>query len=266
MTTPNVPYRFEVELVVPGTTTDVWQAIATAEGCSAWMMPTTGIAEVGGALVFDMGPDAISTARITAAEPERRLVYEEGWLAPEASGADANVTPLVTEFLIEARSGGTCVVKVVTSAFGVGADWEHEFFDQMSAGWGPMLDNLRVYMTLFPGQQSTPMGMFTTFPVGQADAIAAMRDAFGFAQAGDAFSARDATGSVERSEELGFVLHFEAPVPGYASFFAFPQPDGTGVGMQGHLFSADAAAYVEQEQAAWQAWLEDVATQTAVAR
>ena len=66
---------------------------------------------------------------------------------------DAAVTPLVTEFLVEAKSGGTCVVRVVTSAFGTGADWEQEFFDDMMSSWAPFFDNLRLYLTHFPGQQ-----------------------------------------------------------------------------------------------------------------
>jgi hypothetical protein len=32
--------------------------------------------------------------------------------------------------------------RVVSSAYGSGADWEHEFFAEMVAGWGAMLDNL----------------------------------------------------------------------------------------------------------------------------
>lgn len=264
MTTPNVPYRMQVDLVVPGTPSEVWEAISTAEGCSAWMMPTTGKAEVGGELVFHMGPEQNSAARITVVEPERRIVYEEDW-ADLGAQPDAAVTPLVTEFLIEAQSGGTCSVKVVTSAFGVGADWENEFFEQMSAGWGPMIENLRVYLTHFPGQRATSMWISATFPVSGPDAIAAVRDAFGFVEAGDSFTARDAKGTVDRSLEETFFLRFDAPVPGFASFFAFPQEQGSGVAMQAHLFASDAAAYVEQEQAAWQAWLDDVAIGTGAA-
>jgi len=264
MTTPNIPHRMEVDLVVPGTPADVWKAISTAEGCSAWMMPTTGTAEVGGELIFNMGPGMDSPARITALEPERRIVYEEQW-ADLAEQPDANVTPLVTEFLIEAQAGGTCAVKVVTSAFGVGADWENEFFSQMSEGWASMIDNLRVYLTRFPGQHVTPMWISAAFPVSQSDAIEAVRGAFGFAQAGDTFVARDAKGTVDRSIGEGFFLQFDAPVEGFATVFSYPQPEGSAVAMQGHLFSPDAADYVAREQSAWQAWLDEVAAQTGAA-
>ncbi len=264
MTKPNVPYRMEVDLVVPGTPADVWDAIATAEGCSAWMMPTTGTAEVGEALVFHMGPEMDSQARITALEPQRRIVYEEAW-ADLATQPDANVTPLVTEFLIEAQSGGTCAVKVVTSAYGVGADWENEFFQQMSSGWAPMIDNLRLYLTRFPGQRVTPMWISATFPVSASDAIEAVRGAFGFAQAGESFSANDAKGMVERSLDDSFFLQFDAPVPGFATFFPFGQEQGSSVAMQGHFFSAEAADYVAREQSSWQTWLDDVAARTGAA-
>jgi len=39
---------------------------------------------------------------------------------------------------------------VVTSAFGTGADWENEFWEEMANGWAPVLDNLRLYLTHFP--------------------------------------------------------------------------------------------------------------------
>ena len=54
----------------------------------------------------------------------------------------ASVTPIATEFLIESASGGSCVIRVVTSAYGNGADWENEFFAEMVAGWGELLDKL----------------------------------------------------------------------------------------------------------------------------
>ena len=49
----------------------------------------------------------------------------------------SSVTPIATEFLIESASGGSCVIRVVTSAYGSGADWENEFFAEMIAGCDP---------------------------------------------------------------------------------------------------------------------------------
>ena len=64
---------------------------------------------------------------------------------------------LPSEFLVEAQSGGTCIVRVTSSGFGTGADWESEWWDDMGANWQPAFDNLRLYLANFPGEAATPM-------------------------------------------------------------------------------------------------------------
>ena len=56
------------------------------------------------------------------------------------------LTPIATEFLVESASGGSTVIRVVMSAYGTGADWENEFFDQMVADVIPLLDNLATHL------------------------------------------------------------------------------------------------------------------------
>ena len=124
---------------------------------ASWMMPTELDARLGGEVTFHMGPDAPSHGRVTAFEPTspdrlRGGLGDRSWATPAPTSPRS-----LTEFLVEARSGGTCVVRVVTSAFGTGADWENEFWDEMERGWAPMLDNLRLYLTHFPGQRATPL-------------------------------------------------------------------------------------------------------------
>ena len=46
-----------------------------------------------------------------------------------------SITPIATEFLIESVSGGSCVLRVVSSSYGTGADWEHEFWTEIVAGF-----------------------------------------------------------------------------------------------------------------------------------
>lgn len=58
----------------------------------------------------------------------------------------SSVTPIATEFLIESASGGSCVIRVVSSAYGSGADWENEFFAEMVVGWVELLDNLAAHL------------------------------------------------------------------------------------------------------------------------
>ena len=178
-TTPDVPLRMELTFELPGTPEQVWDAIATANGISSWMLPTELEERQGGRVVFHMGEDLASEGTVTGWDPPRRLVYEEpGWSAL-AGHADAPVTPLVSEFLVEARSGGSCVLRVVTSGFGTGAEWEREFFTDMERYWAPAFDLLRLYLTHFPGQRVTSLS--ASAPVGGraaggADAMRAALD------------------------------------------------------------------------------------------
>ena len=266
MTTPDVPHHFEVVLEVPGTPEQVWHAIATADGVSSWMTPAEFESRVGAPLTFHMGPDAASHGRVTAFEPTRRIVYEEDW-ATLVGQPGADVTPLVTEFVVEARSGGTCVIRVVTSAFGTGADWENEFWDEMDWGWGTLLDNLRLYLTHFPGQDATPLFAGATFPsIPPEAAIAALRRTLGVEAIGDPVTARGVGGRLERSMDRHFLLRLDTPIPGLLAFSSFGAADGSAVHVQGYLFSDGAAGYVEREQPAWQTWLEGVAADAAPAR
>ena len=79
--------EFEVE--VTGTPEQVWDAIATGPGISAWFMP----AEVDETTIrFKHGADMSSEGTITDADKPHRFRFDEGeWGA--------------TEFLVEARAG-----------------------------------------------------------------------------------------------------------------------------------------------------------------
>jgi uncharacterized protein YndB with AHSA1/START domain len=260
MNIPDVPHRFELDIAVPGTPEQVWAAIASADGITAWMMPTDLEPREGGAVTFHMGPapDEASHGRVTHFEPTRRIAYEEDW-ATLVGHAGADVTPLVTEFLVEAQSGGSCVVRVVTSAFGTGADWENEFFEEMATGWAPMLDNLRLYLTHFPGQRAASLWAGSSFTTSPEAAIDAARDALGVATVGDSVTGRDIDGRVERVLERHFLVRVDRPVEGWLSFYAFGADGASGIHLVGYLFSDGAAAYVEREQPSWQRWLDGIA-------
>ncbi len=259
MTTPNVPVRMAFSVEVPGTPEQVWDAIATGNGITSWFLPTDVDEREGGAIVLHMG-ETDSPGTITGWDPPRRLEYEEPeWAALSGHDIDS-VTPLVTEFLVEAQSGGTCVVHVVSSAFGTGADWEQEFIDQAKQGWLPFFDNLRLYLTHFPGQRVTSLGVAADVPGAAGPVFSAMRDALVAGEVGKPIDTRGLTGQVERIGEAEMVLRLTDPVPGYLNFVAFDKGDGsTMTAIQGYLFSDEAPGYVEREQPVWKAWLENLA-------
>jgi uncharacterized protein YndB with AHSA1/START domain len=142
-------HRMERTYEVAATPEQVWDAIATADGISSWMVPTRLDPRIGGEVSFDLG-EFTSTGVVTDYTPNRRFAYEEPWPVadhmPTARHDLSSVTRIATEFLIESASGGSCVIRVVSSAYGSGADWENEFFDEMIDGWVAMLDNLATHL------------------------------------------------------------------------------------------------------------------------
>jgi uncharacterized protein YndB with AHSA1/START domain len=84
------------------------------------------------------------TGRVAAWEPPHRIVFDGG----------EGVPALAFEWTVEARDGGTCVVRLVNSGFGSGEAWDDQF-DQLHEGWKLFLLNLRLHLTHFGGQHAT---------------------------------------------------------------------------------------------------------------
>ena len=257
-TTTTVPYRLEFSVEVPGTPEQVWQAIATAKGMSAWFLPTEMEEREGGSLHITMGPEMGSDGRITGWDPPRRISYEEDWAALMGKDPEA-LSPLTSEFLVEAQSGGTCIVRVTSSGFGTGAAWESEFWDDMGSSWMPFFDNLRLYLSHFPGQEATLLEVSASHP-GDAEALwSTLHDALELGDEGATVDIRGTTGTVERVGARQALIRLQAPVPGMLSVFAHAEGSGKATaGVRAYLFSADAADYVRREEPAWQAWLQGI--------
>ncbi|SJM29308.1 hypothetical protein BQ8482_111238 [Mesorhizobium delmotii] len=98
----------EMEFITPGTPEQVWRAMATGPGNTAWFTKTTIDEHVGGRLHFDFGPNGASTGEVTIWEPPFRFGYvEREW----SEGAP----PVATEITVTSRSGDRCVVRMVHS-------------------------------------------------------------------------------------------------------------------------------------------------------
>ena len=103
---PSGRRSIQVEVEVPGTPEEVWQAIATGPGISAWFVPAE-FEEQGGkpvAVTLTFGPGMESRSVVTAWDPPRMFAREaDGW-APRSP-------PITTEYSVEARAGGVCVAR-----------------------------------------------------------------------------------------------------------------------------------------------------------
>src|SRR6476661_4516667 len=102
----------QVEVEVPGTPEEVWQAIATGPGISSWFAPTEVVARDGKpvALTVNLGPGMETRSVVTAWDAPRMFATEgDGWFPGSPR--------IATEWSVEARAGGVCVVRVVQSLF-----------------------------------------------------------------------------------------------------------------------------------------------------
>jgi uncharacterized protein YndB with AHSA1/START domain len=243
--------RLEIE--VPGTPEQVWEAIATGPGITAWFVPATVAGREGGAVTLHFGPGMDTTGRVTAWDPPRRFGYE---------GSEWGDRRLAYEYLVEARDGGTCVVRLVNSGFGTGADWDGEF-DGMEAGWRLFLHNLRLYLTHFPGQRCSSILVNAIAPGPRAQAWAALTAALGLAPATEgervAATAPDApplAGVVERVADGMLTLVVDAPASGIAFIAAEGGGEQISLSLYAYLFGEDAAVIAARDDKEWRSWME----------
>jgi len=144
---PATPRAIELEIEVPGTPEEVWRAVATGPGISSWYVPHEVEERPGGAAraSFGPGPEMQVEGRVAAWEPPHRVVFDGG----------EGVAGLAFEWLVEARDGGTCVVRLVNTGFGEGGEWDDQY-DDMHEGWRLFMFNLRLHLQHFAGRTATP--------------------------------------------------------------------------------------------------------------
>lgn len=146
----------DLSVEVPCTPEEAWEAIATGPGISSWFMPCGVTEEVGGSVTMDAGGVAQETGKVAAWEPPRRVVF----VGP---GGKEDGRSLAYEWLVETHGGGTCVVRLVNSGFGMGEEWDGDY-EGMSHGWKLFFDNLRLHLTHFRGQRGRALTPSATVP------------------------------------------------------------------------------------------------------
>lgn len=264
MTTPNDDVRsIELEIEVPGTPEQVWEAIATGPGIEAWFVPAEVEEHEGGKMAFDMGSGMEEGGVVTAWDPPRRFVGEEEW--PSEAGPPGR---LATEWIVEARGGGTCVVRLGSSLFGSG-NWDDEL-EQMREGWQAFLRNLQLYLTHFPGERCSTI-LVTGAATGSLDeGWAALTGALGLDDA--AVGERTATttaagvpplaGTVELAGDTWkfhrlLLPRLDEPAPGAAFLFVYEWQGECHPSIHAYLFGDDAAARAERDRPRWRAWMNE---------
>jgi uncharacterized protein YndB with AHSA1/START domain len=242
----------ELSVEVPGTPDEVWNTIATGPGISSWFIPMTVDERVGGEAVMDFGPAfGKESATVTVWDPPNRVVFQ--------GGGDR---PLGHEWIVEARDGGRCTVRLVNSGFGVGEEWDADF-DAMSAGWKGFLENLRLQLTHFAGRRARPIIPTVMTPGPNADAWERLCSAIGVPSDlndGDRFETKGAgvpalTGRVEHRRRADAITHCSLLVdePARGTGFLAAEGAGDAVALSLYLYLyADGGEAVSDH---WTDWL-----------
>ena len=172
---------------------------------------------------------------------------------------------MATEYLVEARDGGTCVVRIVTTMPTTGDDWEAEL-GSMREGWELFLTSLRIYLEHFPGQPCALVTLGGGAP-GPIDAAwATLRDGLGLPEAavGDRVAVSGAglpalAGTVEwrpaGDVHRGHLLRLEEPRPGTALVFVNEWQGTVFANLQVRFFGDDADAALAADGPVWRAWM-----------
>jgi uncharacterized protein YndB with AHSA1/START domain len=247
----------QVEVEVPGTPEEVWRAIATGPGISSWFVPTE--VRDDGTVVSNFGPGMESVAKVTEWDPPRRFSAESQDLGPESP-------PVATEWIVEARSGDTCIVRVVHSLFASTDDWD----DQLASwegGWPWFFQILRLYLAHFRGQPFSAFRGMGAAPEPASAAWEALTTALGLesvvegqrvSASGGATPLAGTVAQAGRGEgDYAFLLRLEEPAPGIASLFALPMGGQVFLVIDFFFYGGGAAAAAAQAEPLWSRWMNE---------
>ncbi len=248
----------EVAAEVSGTPEQVWEAIATGPGITAWFMPAEVDGRVGGSVVLHHDEDESSSGRITAYDPPHRFAYAESGEGFVPDGAHT----LATEFLVEARGGGGCVVRIVMSGFGEGDAWDRAI-ESFTGGWQQALTSLRLYLEHFRGEPvaSVNAGEMVRAAEGMWASLAGVLGLPSEPQPGDRIATAGPDtpalgGTVEDVGDGIVTLVLDEPARGIGLIgVGGPGGDELFVTVRAQFFGPDAAPVAARQQDAWKAWL-----------
>ncbi len=225
--------EFEIrrEVVLPATPEAVWEAVATGPGTASWLFPE------------DPGPDA----EVESDHPRRFAVRTEG-----PGGFNA------IEFVIEARDGGTTLLRYVHSGVIAEENWDDQF-DAVDGHTDFYLHTLGQYLERFSPKTATyvgggPGGLMGPEASMTPDAFETLKQRLGVKRGGDRVRVPidDVNGVVDY-----FTPHFLG-IRSDASLYRFFGRNAFGgpVGMSIHHFADGIDA--EAAGAAWTRWLAGV--------
>jgi len=256
-TEPSGRRSVEVEVEVPGTPEQVWEAIATGPGISSWFVPTE--IEQGDygrptKVVCHFGPAFQTTAAITKWEPPNRF-------AAESRDEVTAGPPLATEWSVEARPSG-CVVRVGHSLTAETDDWNGQL-ESAESGWPAFFRILKLYLTHFPGQPAAAIQAVGVSAEPEAKAWDTLAGSLGITGAGVGEDRAAPAGSpsfggrVEHTNAThhDVLLRLEQPTKGIAHVLGYTMGGGVFLSVRMYLYGDEASSVAKRDQPVWLEWM-----------
>lgn len=252
--TPRKRAPIELEVEVEGSPEEVWRAIATGPGISSWYVPHVVEEREGGRATASFGPGMDVDGSVAAWEPPRRVVFDGG---PDDDG-------LAFEWLIEAKSASTCIVRLVNSGFIEGGEWD-DYYDAMTEGWQIFLANLALHCKHFAGQSARASLPMATWTGPRDDAWLRLTNGLGISprpSPGDRVTVSDnglpeLAGTVVEATDHRITLLVDAPASGTAFIAAEGRGESVEVSIWMYLYGQTGALAAEENDPVWRAWLAD---------
>jgi uncharacterized protein YndB with AHSA1/START domain len=249
----------ELEFLLPGTPEEVWRAIATGPGISAWFAPTTVEEHVGGKVHFEFGEGVTSTGIVTAWEPGSRLAYEErDW--------SGDAPPLASEFVITSHPGNRCVVRLVHTLFTSKDSWDDEV-EGFERGWRGFFEVLRAYLQHFSGQNAGAARAVSVHPGPHARAWKELTTGLGLwgpnlgEQRSTSTGAPRLVGTIESvhqdAEVCEVMLRLEQPAPGLALIGSYPSAGKARVAASVFFYGPGATAAAAELEPQCRTWFNE---------
>jgi hypothetical protein len=171
---------------------------------------------------------------------------------------------MATEWSVEARAGGVCLIRVVHSLFASTDDWDNQL-EAAGLGWPGFFRTLRIYLTHFRGQRSVIMQFVAGVAGTEAEAwemlTAAVRvKSLSVGQRWTAPAGVPALSGVAEyvsQSPHDALLRLDKPGPGVAALGAFNVGGQTMVALSFYHYGHQAAETVARETPLWQAWIQE---------
>jgi uncharacterized protein YndB with AHSA1/START domain len=248
----------QVEVEVPGTPEEVWQAIATGPGISCWFVPAEFEERDGKpvAVKMNFGPGMELRAPVTAWEPPQK------WVA-QSDGVPGS-PPIANEWSVEARGGGICIVRIVQSLFASTDDWDNQL-EGAAHGWPGFFRTLLLYLTHFRGQRSATMKWMAPVAGTEAEAWETLTAALGL-QGLSVGQRRTApvgvpafSGVAEYVTQSPYdaLLRLDKPGPGVAALGTLDFGGQSMVLLGFYFYGDQAAGIAAHETPRWEAWIQE---------